>query len=96
MKGLQPLEPFDFLLCGIRFSDAGIIVYKCEEVPLSSKVYGRYRVHMFYVNKLIRLCYPWLKYLMIPPCGCYFFVAIVYITFSIINKDNIIMGKVLF
>ncbi len=93
MEGLQAFEPFAFSLCDVRLSDAGVIVCKCEEVPLSSKAYGRYRAHKVCVNILIRLCCPLLRCSIILLYGFCLFAAIAHVTFSVINRDDVVMSK---
>lgn len=96
MEGLQIFEPLAFLFCGICLGDMGVIVNKREEILLSSKAYGCYRADKICVNILITLCCFLLRYSIVPLCGFRFFAAIAHITFSVINRSNIVIGEMFF
>ena len=94
MEGLPIFELLIFSFYGVRFSDMDIIVSKYKEVPLFSKAYGHYRAHKVYVNIPIRLCCPLLRCFIVSFCGFCLVAAIAYITFNIINRGNVVMGKI--
>lgn len=94
MEGFQIFELLTFLFCGVRLNNADIIVNKREEVPFSSKAHTRYWAHKVSVNILIRLYSLLLRCLIISLYDFCLFVAIAHTTFSIINRDNIMIGKI--
>lgn len=93
MKSFQTFEPLTFPFCGVRLDDTDVIINKYKEVLLSFKAYGRYWAHKVNVNILISLCYPLLRCLIIPLCSFRLFAAIAHITFSIINRGDIMIGE---
>lgn len=94
MKDLQIFEPSTLLFCDVRLGDTGIIVSKCEKVPFFSKTHERYWAHKLGVDILIGLCCPLLWCSIILLCSFHFFATIVYITFSIISINDMVMGEV--
>lgn len=74
--------------------DLDVIVYKRKKVSLTSKAYEYYWAHKVSINILIRFYYPLLGYSIVPLCRFCVFIAIIYITFSIIIGDDIMMGEI--
>lgn len=93
VKYLVILESLIFLLCSICFDGADIVIGECEKVLLIFKAYGYYQSHKVGMNVLIGLCYSLLRCPIIPLCGFCFFAAIADISFSVISKDNTMVGK---
>lgn len=94
MEGLQVLEPLAFPLSGICLGDIDVIVCKREEVSLTFEADGHYWTYKIGVNVLVGFYYPLLGYLIVPLYGFCFFTAIADISFSIINKGDVVMGEV--
>lgn len=96
MKSFQTFKSLTFLLFCICFSNASVIVGKCEEILLASKAYMRYWFYKIGMDILIGFCFPLLRCIIVLLCGFCFFTPIAHITFGIIDRSNIIMGKMFF
>lgn len=94
MEDFQILESLVISLRIVCLGDAGVIVCKREEVLLISEATGRYRFHKIGVNILVGFCCSLLGCLIVLLYGFCFFAAITDIFFSIIDKNNIMMGEV--
>lgn len=94
MEGLQVLKQLAFPLYGICLDDTGVIIYKCEEVLLTSKTDRHYLTHEVSINILIRFYCSLLGYPIIPLRGFYLFIAITDISFRIIIEDNVVINEI--
>lgn len=81
------------MLCNVYLGDAGVVVYKCKEVSLTSETDRCYWTCKVAVNILVEFCYPLLGCPIVPLYGFCLFVTIANIFFSIIDKDNVLIGE---
>lgn len=94
MESLQALKPLALSLCSICLGDTGVIVCKGKEVSLTSKVDRRNWTQKVDMNILVGFYCPLLRCPIVPLCDFCFFAAIADISFSVINKNHVMMSEV--